>query len=84
MNTVRLCHLCEMGQRGTDSDWFLHPGMTRFETQRSSGTLLVRFASKIIFIAGVQTVTKKIAKRAPPSGCQCLIPDYTPISSSDV
>jgi hypothetical protein len=40
MNTVKLCHLCEMGQR--------QPGMTRFETERS--TLLVRFALKIILV----------------------------------
>lgn len=61
MNTVKLCHLCGMCQRGTDSDWFLQPGMTRFETQRLSGTLLVRFASKILFVSGGQTVTKKNA-----------------------
>jgi hypothetical protein len=58
MNTVKLFHLCEMGQRGTESDWFLQPGITHFGTQRSSGTLLVRFASKIIIISGGQTVSQ--------------------------
>lgn len=61
MNTVELCHLCEMGQQGTNSDWCLQPGMTRFETERLSGTLLVRFASKMIFFLWGQTVTKKNA-----------------------
>ena len=28
MDTVKLCHLCEMGQQDTDSGWIPQPGMT--------------------------------------------------------
>jgi hypothetical protein len=59
LNTVKLCHLCERGQRDTDSDWFPQSGMTLRDVEIIE-TSLVRFASKLIFSPWGQAVTTKM------------------------